>query len=202
MSFNTTDNNLEGASSGDFRVDETAFEAFFKEYYPRLCLYCKLKFDFDIELAEDVVTTSFVKLWEIRHSLPVDLSATNYLYKIVNNTSLNIIKHERVKQQHAEEVLKTISESIDQSGFDSIELKQLRADIDAAISKLPDQMRRIFELSRFDGLKYSEIATRLEISVKTVETQMSRALAKMRGKLSAYLTLFFIVLLLSFLIKK
>jgi RNA polymerase sigma-70 factor, ECF subfamily len=202
MSFNPTANDLEGASSDDLRFNDTAFEAFFKEHYPQLCLYCKFKFDFDIELAEDVVNTSFIKLWEVRQTLAADVSPKSYLYKIINNTSLNILKHEKIKHKYAQEILKTTSEVIEESSFDRVDLRQLRADIDTGIAELPEQMRRIFELSRFESLKYTEIAYRLNISVKTVETQMSRALTKLREKLSRYLTSFLIVLFLSLLIKK
>ena len=95
MSFNPTEKNLEGASSGDLRFDDCAFEAFFKKHYQLLCVYCKYKFGFDIELAEDVINTSFIKLWEVRRTLAPDVSPKSYLYKIINNASLNILKHER-----------------------------------------------------------------------------------------------------------
>jgi RNA polymerase sigma-70 factor (ECF subfamily) len=70
---------------------------------------------------------------------------------------------------------------------DTLDLKQLRDAIDRAIAELPEQMRKIFELNRHDGLKYTEIATRLNLSIKTVETQMSRALLKLRQKLAAFI---------------
>jgi RNA polymerase sigma-70 factor (ECF subfamily) len=202
MSFNPPTDNQGEAFFEDLRFNEAAFEAFFKKNYPHLCVYCKFKFGFDIELAEDVVNTSFIKLWENRQSLAADVSPKSYLYKIINNTSLNILKHEKVKQQHAAFTLTTTSEAITYNSFDSVDLKQLRADINTAIEELPEQMRKIFELSRFEGLKYGEIASQLNISVKTVETQMSRALAKLRERLSGYLTFWLIFLILSLFIKR
>jgi RNA polymerase sigma-70 factor, ECF subfamily len=201
MSFHRTDNNNEEPSFNDLIVDDAAFEALFKKYFPKLCVYCRFKFGFDLDLAEDVVNTSFIKLWEARQSLTTDLSPKSFLYTIINNTSLNILKHEKVKQQHAQLILKTASEAVEQNSFDSVDLKQLRTDINAAISELPEQMRRIFELSRFEGLKYGEIAAQLNISVKTVETQMSRALAKLRQRLAGHLSFYFIVLIFNFFIK-
>jgi RNA polymerase sigma-70 factor (ECF subfamily) len=200
MSLNPTENEHDSMSYKDIRHDEAAFEAFFKQHYQKLCVYCKFKFGFDVELAEDVVNTSFTKLWESRQTLAANVSPTSYLYKIINNTSLNILKHEKVKQQHVQETLKTTSDSVVPESFDSVDLKRLRSEIDAAIAELPEQMRRIFELSRFEGLKYSEIAGRLNISVKTVETQMSRALSKLRERLSGYLPSYFISLILGYLI--
>ena len=81
------------------------------------------------------------------------------------------------------------------------ELKELQQDINKAIAELPDQMRRIFELSRYEGLKYTAIAQKLDISVKTVETQMSRALSKLREKLSSYLGLYWFLWMMQYLIK-
>jgi RNA polymerase sigma-70 factor, ECF subfamily len=201
MSFDPTMYNQEESSFNGLNFDDAAFEALFKKLFPKLCVYCKFKYGFNLDLAEDVVNTSFIKLWEARQTLTADVSPTSYLYKIINNTSLNVLKHEKVRQQHAQLVLKTTSEGVEQSSFDSVDLKQLRTDINAAISELPEQMRRIFELSRFEGLKYVEIATQLNISVKTVETQMSRALAKLREKLIGYLSFYFIVLIFNLFVK-
>jgi RNA polymerase sigma-70 factor (ECF subfamily) len=122
------------------------------------------------------------------------------LYKIVDNLSLNTLRHEKVKQQHAAYQLRTASEDITETSFDSIDLKQLSSAIDVAISELPEQMRIIFELRKMEGLKYAEIASRLNISVKTVDTQISRAMIKLKEKLSGYL-IFLITLILNDLLK-
>jgi RNA polymerase sigma-70 factor (ECF subfamily) len=192
MSTDPAKNNPEYTSSGDFQFDKVAFKELFKKYYPPLCIYCKLKYGFDIHLAEDVVNSSFIKLWETQLKLASDISPKSYLYKIVDNLSLNILRHEKVKKQHAEYVLKTTSEDISETSFDTIDLKQLSSAIDIAITELPEQMRRIFELRKFEGLKYAEIAGRLNISIKTVDTQISRAMTRLREKLSAFLSFFFI----------
>lgn len=193
---------MDGASFDDLQRNDVAFETFFKKHFQPLCVYCSYKYSFDLDMAEDVVNTAFIRLWEARKTLATGLSPKAYLYKIVDNLSLNIVKHEKVKQRHEQFVLHTTQEGSQQQTFDSIDLKQLRADIDAAIAALPEQMRRIFELSRFDGLKYTEIASRLGISVKTVENQMSTALARLREKLSGYLTLFLILLLFCIFLNK
>jgi RNA polymerase sigma-70 factor, ECF subfamily len=202
MTFNSSENDKDNMSYRDLRHDEAAFEAFVKKHYRHLCLYCKFKFGFEMVSAEDVANSSFIKLWEVRQTLAADVSPKSYLYKVAHNTSLNILKHEKVKQRHAREVLKTASETIEESNFDSVDLKQLREDIRLAIAELPDQMRRIFELSKFEGLKYDEIAAQLNISPKTVKTQMSRALAKMREKLSGYSLIFLVLSLFSLCVKK
>jgi RNA polymerase sigma-70 factor (ECF subfamily) len=100
-----------------------------------------------------------------------------------------MLRHEKVRLRYEKLFLRNASESISESEFSYTDSKELQADINKAVSELPEQMRTIFELSRYEGLKYAEIARQLDISIKTVETQMSRALAKLRQKLSNYLTL-------------
>lgn len=166
------------------RLSEADLELLFKQYFKPLCMYCQYRFGFDLDIAKEAVHTGFIRLWENRQNISPELSTRAYLYKIVSNTSLDMLKHNKVRQKHAKQVLQTTSAIVP---FKDPELKQLVADIDNAISELPEQMRRIFELSRYEGLKYSEISSRLNLSVKTVETQMSRALVKLRQKLSHYL---------------
>lgn len=201
MSFNDKQNNLEGVPPGNLWLDKAAFKELFKKHYPPLCIYCKLKYGFDIYLAEDIVHSGFIKLWESRQTLAADISPRAYLYKIVDNLSLNTLRHEKVKQQHAAYLLKTTSEDISETTFNSIDLKELSSAIDTAIAELPEQMRIIFELRKYEGLKYAEIATRLNISVKTVDTQISRAMTKLKEKLSRFLILI-IVMIISYLFKK
>jgi RNA polymerase sigma-70 factor (ECF subfamily) len=146
-----------------------------------------MKFGFDIDLSKEVVHSGFVKLWETRKTLSADLSIKAYLYKIIYNTSVDVLRHQKVKHKHEKYVLQHNGPSINENGFGDLELKHLAADIDKAVAELPEQMRKIFELSRYGGFKYAEISSQLNISVKTVETQMSRALVKLRHKLSNYL---------------
>src|ERR1044072_4493512 len=110
MSFNQSEDNQGEHFFEDFRINEASFEAFFKTFYPRLCVYCKLKYGFDIDLAEDVVNTSFIKLWEARQTLATDISPKSYLYKIIDNSSLNLLKHQKVQHRHAHHLLATTSE--------------------------------------------------------------------------------------------
>jgi RNA polymerase sigma-70 factor (ECF subfamily) len=177
------------------KQDSSDFEAFFKQHFPSLCTYCQVKFGFDIDEGKEVVHTAFVKLWESRQALSGDVQVKAYIYKIISNLSLDKLRHKKVKQKHERFLLESRREA-DLNCFDIVDLKCLAADINQAVAGLPDQMRRIFELSRHEGLKYAEISTRLGISVKTVETQMSRALVKLRQRLVHYLPFFLIFFLL------
>lgn len=180
------------------KFDISSFETFFKENFSGLCVYCQYKFGFDLDQAKEVVHTAFIKLWETRDLTAQDISVKAYLYKIITNVSYDIFRHDKVKQEHEKYVLQNSAYSYNKNDFDKTEFNQLRKDIDKAVSELPDQMRKIFEMSRYEGLKYSEISSKLTISVKTVETQMSRALVKLRQKLADYLTFYFVVILLIF----
>jgi RNA polymerase sigma-70 factor (ECF subfamily) len=157
-----------------------------------------LKFGFELDEAKEVVHSAFVKLWESRHRLSCDIPVKAYLYKIIANISVDIFRHDKVRHKHEEYVLQNVSDSGSQTTFNNPDVKELIADIDKAVAELPEQMRRVFELSRYQGLKYAEISSHLNISVKTVETQMSRALIKLREKLSHHISVFCILFILTF----
>jgi len=174
--------------------DDAAFEVFFKNHFTGLCAYCQYKFDFDLDLAKDAVHTGFIKLWENRQSISRELSIKAYLYKIITNISLDILKHDQVKLNHVRYIRQNFSESTGANDHNRVDFKQLGDDIEKAVAELPEQMRRIFKLCRYEELKNAEIADQLGISIKTVETQMSRALVKLRQKLSSYLVSYIILL--------
>lgn len=176
-----------GSSSNRIQLDDAAFESLFKSHFTILCAYCQAKYSFDLDSAKESVHTSFIKLWESRQSISNEESIKAYLYKIVNNTCLDLIKHNKVKQRHENYVMQNVDAIIHNLGTSDVKL--LNQTIDKAVSELPHQMRRIFVLSRYEGLKYSQIASLLNVSVKTVETQMSRSLLKLRKKLARYLVI-------------
>ena len=179
----------------DTPFSEAALETLFKDCFKPLCAYCQYRFGFDLNEAKEAVHTGFIKLWESRETISPHSAARAYLYKIVRNVSLDMLKHEQVKQRHAMFVSKNQSSQETTAGFHESERRQLSADIDKAVAELPEQMRKIFELSRYEGLKYAEIAARLDLSVKTVETQISRALVKLRQKLADYLVVLVLAIL-------
>lgn len=190
------ENKPEGASADDFRFDDASFGEFFKKHFLSLCAYCQFRYGLDLDMAKEVVHAGFIKLWDARQQLTPGVSPKSYLYKIITNNILDNVKHQKIRQRYVQFIVQSVPEETGTNGFDNIDIKQLQVDIDVAIAELPEQMRRIFEMSRFEGLKYGEIAGQLNISIKTVETQISRALVKLREKLSAYLT--FLLILLDF----
>ena len=162
-----------------------AFDQLFREYFIPLCTYCQYRFDLDSEAAKDVVHNAFLRLVESGGDFSSESSLKAYLYKTTTNLCLDRARHETVRQQHVQFIQRHLSKEEREENI--AEFKELQKDVHNAIAELPSQMREVFELSRYEGLKYAAIAERLGLSVKTVETQMSRALAKLRKKLGPYL---------------
>lgn len=164
--------------------DQQAFDALFRTWYAPLCRYAARLLDGDMDDAEDVVQQTFIKLWEQRETLPIQFSVKAYLYKMVHNRSLNRLRDAQTRRRHSE-----ISVSFGNDMAPPVEVSDLQTRLHAALEQLPTECRRIFELSRFEELKYREIADQLNISIKTVETQMGKALRLMRVQLAEYLSL-------------
>jgi RNA polymerase sigma-70 factor (ECF subfamily) len=167
--------------------DITAFEMIFKTYYQSLCNYA-YSFVQDRDEAEEIVQSTFLSVWEKRDSLSIHTGVKPYLYAMVRNASLNVLKHEKIKQQHVAVEL-AVAERSTESVTRSVMASELEDRIYKAMNKLPEQCRLVFKLSRFEELKYAEIAEQLNISIKTVENQMGKALKIMREQLKDYLPL-------------
>lgn len=169
-----------------------AFEMLFKTYYQPLCRYANSYLK-DPDGAEEIVQAAFIGFWEKRKSISIETSLKSYLYRAVRNSCLNELKHEQVKQKYfAQESLK---EEAQTPAADHLAIhEELDLKIRAAIMTLPEQCRLIFTMSRFEELKYQEIADQLNLSVKTVENQMGKALKIMRTQLKEYLPLLAILM--------
>ena len=176
--------------------EDKAFDDLFSEYFKPLCAFCQYKFGFDIDVAKDVVHSAFINLLESGFTFSSKLSSKTYLYKVVTNICLDLKRHEKIKQKQVEFFRNQATNT--NTGNENViaELKELQNDINKAVAELPDQMRKVFELSRHEGLKYAEIARQMGISIKTVEIQMSRALVKLRKELASYLSMYWLLLLI------
>lgn len=184
--MNTDKITIEQIKVGDLK----AFEQLFKAYHKPLLVYATTIIK-DGDESQDVVQQVFVTVWKNRTSIEIHTSVRAFLYRAVYNACLNKIKQQAVRTSYAKEVqltnrTATVTETIHQ--------KELQQKIDEAIGQLPDQCGKIFKMSRYDNLKYQEIADNLALSIKTVENQMGKALKLMREKLKEYLP--FLILLL------
>ena len=162
--------------------DEQAFELFFRMYYVRLCGYAN-KFLNNPDDAKDIVQDVFIKIWETRDDIDPEESLKAYIFKITGNNSINVLRHRKVESRYSDIYKLVYVENREISPHESLIAKELDALIGSAQNKIPPKCRKIFELSRVDGLKYSEIADTLHISVKTVEAHMSKALNILRCEL-------------------
>lgn len=167
------------------RGDKQVFEQVFRAWYVRLCLYAETIVR-DRDLAEDLVQNVFCGLWERRQELQIRESMKNYLYRSVYNAALNSLRHEKVKrvflafiEKHGIKEENNIEDLMNKENQD-----RMVKELNRVIGRLPEQCREIFMLSRFDGRKSSEIALALNISVRTVETQLYRAMKHLREELS------------------
>lgn len=167
--------------------NDVAFEQLFKAHYKALHAYANMLLK-DIDAAEEVVQSMFLKLWEKRDLLEVQTSVKAYLYKCIYNDSLNLLKHEQVKTKYQDFTVHTMN-THHEAASNRVELSELQKELRLAMEALPEQCRIIFQMSRFEELKYKEIAERLGISVKTVENQMGKALKILRLKLVDFLVL-------------
>lgn len=168
--------------------DRDAFEKIFRSYYERLCNYAHGYLGTS-QGAEDVVQAVFLKIWDQRKNWNPEGTVSQYLFTAVRNKALNVLRHERVKEDTEEEVIRVFQELKDKSSADDEETEELRQAIQNAINDLPPRRREIFLLSRRSGLTYQEIANVLGVSVNTVGTQMGRALKTLRNHLGDWLPL-------------
>lgn len=172
---------INGLKAGNKEI----FEEIFKTYYSQLCFYC-LRYVGDMEDSREIVQGLFLKIWIKREKLKISSSLKSYLYSAVQNYALNYIKQKKIKQKYFNNKAYHLIQQ-NGNGQNKLEEDELRILIKSAILKLPKKRREIFELSRFENMKYSQIAEHLTISVKTVETQMSKSLSFLRKVLREYI---------------
>ncbi|MDO6432319.1 RNA polymerase sigma-70 factor [Flavitalea sp. BT771] len=173
--------------------DETGFERVFKHYFKSLYRYA-LTILQDHDQAEDIVQNVFYKLWDKIGSLHFSDSLAAYLYRAVHNESLNHLKHKKVRRTYQTYITQSTKDQAE-SAHRKVTFSELERRLQTAINELPEQCRTIFQMSRFEELRYLDIAAQLGISVKTVENQMGKALKQLRIKLVDYLPLIMLILL-------
>jgi RNA polymerase sigma-70 factor (family 1) len=183
--------------------DPSSFQQLYAQYYVALCVYAR-RFTRNKEIAEEVVQDVFLKLLEYQDRLTISGSLKSYLYTAVRNQCLDHLKHLQVVHKFDEYYNHLLKEAEDlyifsQESGDAIMIaNELEKSVTEAINLLPDQCRKIFIMSRFDGFKHQDIADKLGVTINTVQRQMSIALEKLRVALKKYLILFLLLLKIIF----
>lgn len=180
MSTESTENFASLLQSGD----ENAFQAIFHEFYIPVCKTVQ-RFIRDKNIVEDLAQDIFVRLWERREQINITASLGAYLHRMAVNEALTHLR--RQKKFQINDIAETDFKANDHSTDEVMVGNELKDNIQAAISQLPPRCQTIFKLSRYEQMTYKQIGEQLDISVKTVENQMGKALKILRGLLQNYL---------------
>jgi RNA polymerase sigma-70 factor, ECF subfamily len=185
---NSTENIVAEIIKGDHKAFETIFNTYFKKLY----VFAK-EYVIDSETAREIVQEAFVKLWEVKENLRIDTNISAYLYAMVRNSSISFLKQVIVKKKYVEysklkyqRYMLNYYALVDESS-EKLIYKELEGKIHDIIEHLPKKCKTVFELSRFKELKHKEIASQLNISVKTVENHIAEALKRIHVQLAEYL---------------
>jgi len=160
--------------------DAEAFKTVFAFYHEGIFNFVHYKLG-NAAAAEDIVQDVFIKLWENRHLIKEERSLKSYLFTIANNLALNYIRHARVAMKFQQEFNE--ESSLQESPQAALEKKEAHEKLLAGIAALPEKQRIVFMMSRIEQLSYQEIAERLDISIKTVESHIGNALKTLRQSL-------------------
>jgi RNA polymerase sigma-70 factor (ECF subfamily) len=164
--------------------DESAFDAVFRSHYPHLVRMAESVVR-ERALAEEIAQDVMLELWRRRESLVVEQTFRAYLIRSTRNRALNHVRHQRIVAREA--AFAALDSPSSPSAEEEVLGVELERAIRDAIEGLPENCREVFQLSRQSGLKYAEIASTLEISIKTVEKRMGQALSELRERLATWL---------------
>ncbi|MGE4586493.1 MAG: RNA polymerase sigma-70 factor [Mangrovibacterium sp.] len=172
--------------------DESAFRSVFLLYFEPLVLFARA-YVADEETAKDMVQDVFSRFWQRRLSLQKQTRLKAYLYQATRNHCLNYLKRIKVEARYEKQVrdhhrdLLLNLEALSHLEFGTVTVNELQASLEQAVCRLPGKCREVFELSRYDGMKNEEIARELNISLKTVEGHITRALKQLKDQLKPFL---------------
>jgi len=161
-----------------------------------MCFFAQ-KYVKDFEAAREIVQDAYLSLWEKRETIDMDRPVKSYLTMVIHNKCTNYLRDNRKFDKNILQI-ENLTEVPEYESADSMVEEELKEKIDSAIEELPEKCKQIFVMNRYENLKYQQIADQLQISVKTVETQMSKALQHMRIRLAEYLAVIVAMVILFF----
>jgi len=171
--------------------DQTAFELLFHFYYSGLVTFAR-QIVLDVDEAEEIVQYLFVQLWSNRKKIRESSSLKNYFFVSVRNRAFNFLKRQQIRENVLQELKQMVETDLLYSP-DLFVVSELQEQIKRAYKKLPERTLEIFLLSRIDGYSNDEIAKQLNLSKRTVETQISRALRILRNELKEFIFILIIL---------
>jgi RNA polymerase sigma-70 factor (ECF subfamily) len=174
--------------------DIDAFRQIFERNYKPLVKYAR-RFVMDIDAAEDITQQTFLYIWEKRRTINIGQALKSYLFRAVHNACINHLKRENRMEEYTKSFILDTNDQYNETGFNYTVQNEIKHELESAIDSLPENCKNIFKLSRFKGLKNREIALELSISIRTVETQIYRALKILKERLSEHLVVSSLLLL-------
>jgi RNA polymerase sigma-70 factor (ECF subfamily) len=181
--------------------DEETYIFLFREYYVSLCAYSR-RYVGRKDIAEEIVSDTFFKLWENRTKISINTSVKAYLFQAVCNNSLNYLrklkKETKLEEFFQETAFENIAfeEPLDEIESQSLIMTDIHQKLEEVVNELPEQQQRAFRLKRLEGKKTREVAEIMGLSVKTVEMHLTKATLNLRQKLKDYLPAFLLFMLL------
>ena len=179
---------------------ESAFEKVFKADYNRIVGFCQ-QFIKDKDISQGLAQEAFIKLWLNREKIESINGIHSFLYTSAKTDCLNYLRHNKVVNNYQDKQLQLkegqlTREILDSFNFDQLEFTELEKMIKQSINELPEKCRVVFIMSRLDCKKNSEIAAELNISIKAVEANITRALKSLKISLSEYLPVILVELII------
>ena len=181
--------------------NEKAFEYFFSKYYDSILGFC-IQFIYNKPEAKGITQEAFINLWSSRQQIEKINGIESFLYTYAKSKCLNVIRDNKVKERYKSKTLNKKERALDYDilksmNFDSLALTELEELITKSIDDLPEKSKVVFYKKRYENKKNKEIAQDLNVTVKTVEAHMTTALKILRLKLTEYLPLIFVSILIS-----
>ena len=167
--------------------DKSAFTVIFSAYYSGLVVFAN-SFLKDLKIAEEIVQDVFVKIWDERAGLDIKTSVKSYLLKIIHNKCIDWRRHVKVRDRYSAD-FKENAEIFDYDPEHYLLGSEIQDKIDKALAELPADVAETFRMSRYEGLKYHEIAEKQNVSVRTIEVRVGKALQMLREHLKDYLAI-------------
>jgi RNA polymerase sigma-70 factor (ECF subfamily) len=162
--------------------DEEAFRTLFFHFFTPLCVFA-MRYVSNRETCEDIVQDIFLKIWKNRKTIEINGSGRNFIVTSVKNACIDYLR----KQENEQIWKEKLTENKEYSSDDLYSVVELEQMLDSALAKLPENIRTVFEMNRFEGKTYAKIAAEQNLSVKTIEAYMSKALKLLRTELKDYL---------------